>query len=326
MKRYIKAADGDYIKIGNRILPKNAIDQGYNDYDTVSRNAQRAYDNEQAEKRKAEEARKQEEEARIREENAKEKIATFEKLYAEYAEDDDLNKLMSALFNEFVPPSGPTDNLASEFIRAIERIRYRSHNDGDKFYSGYGLETAAPDAAFLADKAGNNIASEIEDIAEHEVYWNGYDDALDKLAADIVEYIYDNLNLFAEPTEDSRVYDSDYIETWKENSHSLEYEPDTSGDYLDQLIDHDCIDWDDVYQFVDDIANDIGGEVERWAADAYIVRGLDEDEWNEWNNHWDDWWLQWLEEQMQEHEAELNDEDEDEDEYYEDEEYDEDEE
>jgi hypothetical protein len=48
-----------------------------------------------------------------------------------------------------VPDCGTSTTLEGEFIRAIAKIRYRWYNDGDRFYKGYGVETAGPSAAFL---------------------------------------------------------------------------------------------------------------------------------------------------------------------------------
>ena len=105
MKRYIKAADSDYIKIGNRILPKNAMDMGYDSYETISRKAQQAYDAEKEEERKA--AEKAEKEAA-----AKEYIDAFNRIYAEHKDDSNVDDLMEALFDEFVPMSGPNSLMS----------------------------------------------------------------------------------------------------------------------------------------------------------------------------------------------------------------------
>ena len=312
MKRYIKAADSDYIKIGNRILPKNAMDMGYDSYETISRKAQQAYDAEKEEERKA--AEKAEKEAA-----AKEYIDAFNRIYAEHKDDSNVDDLMEALFDEFVPMSGPTNSLAAEFIRAIERIRYRAYNDGDKFYTGYGLETAAPSAAFLADNLSEELARKIENIADHDAAWpdSQYLEALDSLAGDIVEYIADNLHLFGEGTTDSRDYDEGYyIDDWEERDHENEYEPDTSGEYLDILLDHDIISWEDVRDFLENLTEYYGGEVSQWARDAFNIINLSSEEYYEWDDHFPGEWGNFLDELMSEHENEINGYDEEEEEEY----------
>ena len=52
-------------------------------------------------------------------------------------------------FQELVPNSGPAGTVEGEVVRALMKIAYRDYNDGDKFWRGYGTETAGPAAAFL---------------------------------------------------------------------------------------------------------------------------------------------------------------------------------
>lgn len=316
--RSVTAAEGDYIKIGNRILPKNAIDDGYADFDTVSDRARRAYDKEKADERKAAEDAKKAAEQAEREAKGKELADTFAKLYQTYAETDDLDELMSDAFEEFVPAEGQTDNLAAELIRAIERLRYRSYNDGDKFYSGYGLESCAPSAAFIKENSNDRIDGMIEEISYHDASWpdDQYDLALNDLAREIVEYIYDNPDLFGQATKDSRDYDSYLIEEWKEASHNLEFEPDVSSEYLERLMDKGDVDWDDVYSFLEDLTRAYGGYVNQWARDGFTITDLDEQEYAEWEDYYYNEFESWVDSLVEEYGL---DEEEDEDEWDEDE-------
>ena len=43
MYKYIKAAESDYIKIGNMVIPKNAASYGYDSYENITRDAKRRY-------------------------------------------------------------------------------------------------------------------------------------------------------------------------------------------------------------------------------------------------------------------------------------------
>lgn len=63
------------------------------------------------------------------------------------------------LFHQLVPMSGQCETLEGEMLRAINRIVYRCYNDGDKFYSGYGVETAGSSTLFLMEMFSN-----IEDL------------------------------------------------------------------------------------------------------------------------------------------------------------------
>ena len=53
------------------------------------------------------------------------------------------------LYDELVPVSGDAETLECEMLRAINKIIYRYYNDGDKYYEGYGTETAGPAHSFL---------------------------------------------------------------------------------------------------------------------------------------------------------------------------------
>lgn len=303
-KLHLKEADSDYVKIGNMVLPKNASSFGYADYDTVANAGKRAYN---AEK----DAERKEAERVAREAIAKEDIDTFERIYADYVEDNDINSIMSELFDAFVPSSGSAKNLGGELIRAIERIRYRDYNDGDKFYEGYGLETCGSCAAFIAENTDKHIDNFICSMAEYGIDGDISDEVytrdLTTLAEKIIEYIADNLDVFAEPTQDCNSYTSVYLEDWEQASHCYEFEPDTSGEYLDRLMDADCISWEDVREFLEWQARDTGGEVNQWARDAFTITDLDKDEYQEWEDNWDRWWLSFLEDTMSEHEDELED-------------------
>lgn len=279
----LKEAESDYVKIGNMILPKNAADMGYADYATVARKAKKNYE---AEK---EAERKEKEQAAYREKGKK----FYDKFIEIYnaKKDSDIDDTMAALFDEFVPFSGACETLGAEFIRAIERIRYRSYNDGDRFYEGYGLETAGSDAAFIADYA-SELEPMIENIVKQDyISDKDYNNALNKLAESVVEYLKNNPELFGKPVVDSRDYDSDRVEDWEERSHHYEFEP-YMDDRLDSFLDRGCIDKRDIEDFLWDLTQSYGGEV----YSGYIT-GLTSDEYDEWERRFGsefDYWMQEL--------------------------------
>lgn len=80
--------------------------------------------------------------------------------------DAGIKKLINTAFDKLVPPSGNCPTSAGEAIRAMSRIAYRYYNDGDVFFAGYGLETAAPSAAYLEDQI-DEYGTEAEDQAFH---------------------------------------------------------------------------------------------------------------------------------------------------------------
>ena len=131
----------------------------------------------------------------------------------------EINRLEAA-FEELVPNAGKADTVAGELVRATMRIIYRYYNDGDYFFMGYGLETAAPSAAYLADRY-EDIISEGMEIGQ--VFANEYglkDKELDEkyekflktLADVVVQDILDNPELIEEENDvDSRDFDPEYI-------------------------------------------------------------------------------------------------------------------
>lgn len=62
---------------------------------------------------------------------------------------DAMNKKYDAFYKSLVPPEGPAKTLEGEVLRACSKLGYRWNNDGDRFYKGYGCETAGPAATYL---------------------------------------------------------------------------------------------------------------------------------------------------------------------------------
>ena len=55
------------------------------------------------------------------------------------------------LYDKLVPGQGNAETVEGEMLRAINRIAYRYYNDGDKYFQGYGTETAGPAHSFLVN-------------------------------------------------------------------------------------------------------------------------------------------------------------------------------
>ena len=64
-----------------------------------------------------------------------------------------LEKRNQVLFDKLVPGNGDSEFVEGEMIRAMNRIVYRWYNDGDKFWQGYGTETAGPAHSFLVNSS-----------------------------------------------------------------------------------------------------------------------------------------------------------------------------
>lgn len=95
-----------------------------------------------------------------------------------------IENLFQALFATLVPSMGPSLCVEGELLRAIGKIRYRSYNDGDKWYQGYGCETAGPAAAFIVAKAPKEISE-----AMLNCKGQGYDKKVEAILEMIVNHV-----------------------------------------------------------------------------------------------------------------------------------------
>lgn len=330
MKLTLREAESDYVQFGNLRIPKDMSGMGFDDFQTAARKGQRAYDAEKEAERKAAEAKKKsEEEARVAAMRDAD-YDTFSNITInEHAPEDDLQACMSALFEEFVPGSGKCENLGRELIRAINRVGYRNYNDGDYFFSGYGLETCGPDMAFVYDHCDEDVQRAIEKAEELNQYMydddqmsDKYDERLNTIFEEVLRYIADNPDVFGTVTEDSRSYKSDIIDEWEEHSKSYEYEVDTYA--AGEAVEKGWITWDEVLENVRGwVEYDIQqGEVNNYALDAITITDLDREHYQQCEEEIGRWMEQWMDEVYQEHEDE-EDEYEDEEDYDEDEDYDE---
>lgn len=285
IKKYIRAAESDYIRIGNKMIPKDTSKFSYEDsYDDISDAAKRDYQAE-LDAQAAEEKRQ----ADI----ARGKI-NYESAFANVDPAASIDDQLSAMFDALVPPSGKCDNLGGELVRAMTRILYRDYNDGDVFYEGYGLETCGPDAAFIMDHSTDDIFDKFCDIAEGGEIDDAYTQQITDVAATLIEYLKDTPEIFGQDTESCREYSSSTLEEIAEAAPKYEYDPDLSGD-LERYIDNDCISWRDVYEQLYSWARyDLGGTVNQWALDGFRIEDLDREHLEEWESRFDEFLSQWL--------------------------------
>ena len=67
---------------------------------------------------------------------------------------DDAETRAEALWDKYVPDTGPADTLFGEMLRAAGRVKYRYYNDGDMYGNGYGKETVNNAISYLGKLAG----------------------------------------------------------------------------------------------------------------------------------------------------------------------------
>lgn len=114
---------------------------------------------------------------------------------------------IEALSEVLVPSRGKCDTLAGEIIRAAQQIQYRDWNDGDRFFSSYGLETCGSSAEFLMDYTTEEIKNRLIKIAQDDLDGNEYSDAINQLIDYfIIPYVLSHKELFSTIPEDSRDY------------------------------------------------------------------------------------------------------------------------
>lgn len=116
-------------------------------------------------------------------------------------------------FNELVPPSGKAGTVNGEIVRAVNRIGYRWYNDGDKFFEGYGTETAGPAMAFLV-KHGE-LDGQIQDAfkrLESAASRTSTDKQYEKFLEALFKYAVRHVELIPNTKSDVDMfdYDSDY--------------------------------------------------------------------------------------------------------------------
>lgn len=133
---------------------------------------------------------------------------------------------IDAFFKNLVPASGKADTKAGELIRATMRLLYRDYNDGDVYFSGYGIETCGAAASYLVHNDFNSLvefAEEHKDEAIHDNpnFEDKYTEFLNNLADEVIDVIRDNPNLLIEKNDDDMLTwpSSD----WEEYEYKYEY-------------------------------------------------------------------------------------------------------
>jgi hypothetical protein len=88
------------------------------------------------------------------------------------------------LYDKLVPGNGDAETVEGEMLRAINRLIYRYYNDGDKYYEGYGTETAGPAHSFLVN-ANHPLKAMMNRLFREFIS----DDEYEKMLNDILEAI-----------------------------------------------------------------------------------------------------------------------------------------
>jgi len=89
------------------------------------------------------------------------------------------------LYDKLVAGMGKSETVEGEMLRAINRIAYRYYNDGDKYFQGYGTETAGPAHSFLVNANHPLKSAMVKIFGDGTNYEQTIKDALDT----ILDYI-----------------------------------------------------------------------------------------------------------------------------------------
>lgn len=250
---------------------------------------------------------------------------------------DSAENKISALFELTVPSRGKSETVGGEIVRAVNRIGYRFMNDGDLFYTGYGIETCGSDALYLANETndsiyklivdagenGNQLARDYASDREIDRYYRTF---LSNLEQYVVSYLQENIGLFSEPNNiDSRNnYDTSELE---EDSKCMEYEPDIDyilGDLdwdkhekIERLMDAGEISNRDFQEIIREAMwSDgwFGGEYHPRYSDDFCITHLTPDEYKYWCENFPSHVEYWADEVIEQHSDFFEDDEEEDDE------------
>jgi|GEM_PF-898396 len=92
------------------------------------------------------------------------------------------------LYDALVAGQGKSETVEGEMLRAINRIAYRFYNDGDKYFQGYGTETAGPAHSFLVN-ANHPLKSAMIKVLDEPSGDSSYERMLKDALDMILDYI-----------------------------------------------------------------------------------------------------------------------------------------
>ena len=171
---------------------------------------------------------------------------------------EDKTDALYVLGDALVPPQGKCDTVAGEIVRAMMKVVYRYYNDGDYYFMGYGLETAAPAIAYLENRYediisdADTIAKKYTDYLDDKELEKSYENFLNDMIVAIVEDIQSHPELLTEPNDD------DYLKTDAE--HIVDAQPLFTYDFMigyeiRELYDADIISRRDIEEYAEDAFN-----------------------------------------------------------------------
>ncbi len=170
----------------------------------------------------------------------------------------ELEKRNEALYDVLVPGSGKTGTVEGEMLRAINKIVYRWWNDGDKFYEGYGAETAGPSHSYLINSSNplnNTLASIFDKAVTSSNQGDGvYERILELALTKVLDYIESKEGNYTKSEVDMYDYDSEFEDETQDDSW------DEEDDYY-SVDDYDGEDEEDQYDHMEESINEAGVDI-----------------------------------------------------------------
>ena len=205
---------------------------------------------------------------------------------------------LQVYFDYLVPDRGNADTVAGEIVRAMMRLLYRDYNDGDVFYEGYGFETCAAAASFVADKL--DLYEDFENIAESGLSEDNYTEALEKITSKVISYLQKHEELLATPNEEDMLdTPTDWLEDY---AYGYEFGVDIPEN----------VDYRDFMSFIDEIlSNDNefrNAYIGTSFADFINIEGLSKEGYETLEEYMYKWVDEWVEENYPEEEYEEDEE------------------
>jgi len=136
------------------------------------------------------------------------------------------------LYNKLVPGQGNAETVEGEMLRAMNRIAYRYYNDGDKYFQGYGTETAGPAHSFLVN-ANHPLKSAMNRIFNEPISDSEYEQMIKDALDIILDYIESRQGKYSKNTLGGIFnYEPEFEED--EDDYGFDYDDDDEDDYMQE--------------------------------------------------------------------------------------------
>ena len=134
------------------------------------------------------------------------------------------------LYDKLVPGQGDAETVEGEMLRAINRIVYRFYNDGDKYFEGYGTETAGPAHSFLVN-ANHPLKSAMVKLFDEPSGDNSYERMLKDVLDMILDYIESRQGKYTKNTLGGMFDYEPEFEEEEDDEDDYDYDYDDEDDY-----------------------------------------------------------------------------------------------